>query len=70
MSAPAMNVRPAPTRTMPFTLASATSSRIAAMMPSATLELSALTGGLSTVAMPMSLSRYQPLAYGTVPHAQ
>src|SRR5262245_58030048 len=53
MSAPAMNVRPAPIRMAARRASSRSSSSIAAAMPSGTPGLSAFTGGLSTVMIPM-----------------
>jgi hypothetical protein len=49
MSAPAMNVRPAPTTTSPLTDESRCAASTALERPSMTSGLSALTGGLSMV---------------------
>ncbi len=54
ISAPAMKVRPAQVSTMPLMAGSAIAALTQSRMPPRTAALSALTGGLSTVTMPMS----------------
>ena len=54
MSAPAMKVRPPQVSTMALTLLSAIASLMQSKIPPRTAALSAFTGGLSTVTMPMA----------------
>jgi len=54
MSAPAMKVRPPQVSTMALMPGSAIASFMQSRMPPRTAALSALTGGLSTVTMPMT----------------
>src|SRR5271170_3862311 len=54
MSAPAINVRPPPISTIAFTLSSLSNASTPARIPSGTPGLSALTGGLLTVRIPIS----------------
>src|SRR5215467_5664721 len=56
ISAPAMNVRPAPIRIMALIDSSAVAFSIHSRIPSGTPGLNAFTGGLSMVMVPISLS--------------
>src|ERR1700723_2149626 len=57
MAAPAMKVRPAQVSTIAFTCASAIALLMQSRMPPRTAALSAFTGGLLTVTMPMTSRR-------------